>query len=96
MDGPLHTLFDLLIVGHGTTHRVNGILVQLGSFGETTSMERLSVLTKRGRKSFHSPTVGKIQDYYSGRRVGPEKLRLFNCPQRNFLMLTRNSSTLVG
>ena len=33
MDGPLHTLFDLLIVGHGTTPRVNSILVQLGSLG---------------------------------------------------------------
>lgn len=45
-----------------------------------------SVLTKRGRKFFHSPTVGKIQDYCSGCRVGPEKLRLLDCPQRDFLM----------
>lgn len=87
MDGPLHTLFDLLIVGLGTTHRVNSILVQLGSLGETTSIERLSVLTKRGRKSFHSPTVGKIQDYYSGcRDFWTRKLRLLDCPQRDFLM----------
>ena len=65
MDAPLYTLFDLVIVGHGTTHRVNSILVQPGPFGDSTSMQRLSVRTKRGRRSFQSPTGGKIQDYYS-------------------------------
>ena len=86
MDTPLNTLFDLLNVGHGTTHRVNSILAQPGSFGEATSMERLSFRTKRGRRSFQSPAGGTLQDYYSGRRVGPEKRRLLDCPQRDFLM----------
>ena len=86
MDTPLHTLFDLLIVEHGTTHRVDCIFVQPGSFGETTSMERLSVRTKHGRRSFQSPTGGTIQDYYSGGRVEPEKLRLLDCPQQDFLI----------
>ena len=86
MDVPLHTLFDLLIVGHGTTYHVNSILEQPGSFGETTSMKCLSVCTKHGRRSFQSLTGGTIQDYYSGHRVGPEKLQLLNCPQQDFLM----------
>ena len=86
MDAPLNTLFDVLIVGHGKTRRVNNILVQPGSFGETTSMKRLSVHTKRGRRSFQSPTGGTIQDYYSGHRVGPEKLQLLDRPERDFLM----------
>ena len=82
MDAPLHALFDLLIVGHGTTYRVNSILVQPGSFGETTSMECFSVPTKCGRRSFQSPTGGMIQGYHNGCRVGgPEKLWLLHCPQ---------------
>ena len=86
MDTSLHKLFDLLIVGLRTTHRVNSILVLLGSFEETTSMKRLSVSNKREQRSFQLPTGKTIQNYYSGRRVGPEKRRLLDCPQLDFSM----------
>ena len=86
MDTSLHKLFDPLIVGLRRTHRVKSILVLLGSFGETTSMKRLSVRNKRERRSFQLPTSRTIQNYYSGRRGGPEKRRLLDCPQRDFSM----------
>ena len=58
-------------------------------------MERLSVCTKFGRRSFQSPTGGTIQDYYSGRRVELEKLRLLDCPQRYFLMADQEQLYLI-
>ena len=82
----IFNICPFVTLGHGTTHRVNSILIQPGSFSETEILQPSLSRSKRGRRSFKSPTGTMIEDYCGGKRVGPARLRMLDFPEREFVL----------
>ena len=75
----------LLFLGYGTSHKVNGIIIQPGHFTEIVT-DPAPPKRKRCRRSFQVITEQRRTDYLSDKRTGPANLTFPGNDDRGFLL----------
>ena len=75
----------LFCLRFGTSHKMNGIVIQPGHFAEIVN-DSAPPKTKRCRKSFEVTTEQRRTDYFSGNRIGPTSLTFSANDDRGFLL----------
>ena len=70
---------------HGTSHKVNRIIIQPGDFNEIVN-DSVPPKRKRCRRSFKVISEQRRTDYLSGNRIGPTNLMFPGNDDREFLL----------
>ena len=71
-------------IGAGTTHHVNGIVVQSGKLTETT-YSNYKPKKKRSRRSFQLPSQSNGEEYLAGKRIGSDQLQCPDNEEKHFM-----------
>jgi len=81
------------IIGHGTTHKVNNLLIQMdGHFTETP----LTTIRKQKRRSFKLGNENaQVHGLVGGKRIGPEELKFPENPEKEFLFAGREKVNFI-
>ena len=83
-----------IFVGSGTSHRVNNIILQPGSFNVTNQV--LSPPTKKKcRRSLKDVKVPMIKPYKTGKRKGPEPMPLTELEEGEFILADQDKINLI-
>ena len=71
-------------IGAGTTHDLNGIVVQSEKFTETT-YSNYEPNKKRSRRSFQVPSQSNGEEYLARKRIHPEQLQCPDNKEKHFM-----------
>ena len=85
-------------LGKGTSHRVNSIILQPGSFGYVRNEPTVATAApprKKCRRSLNDIPVNILPSYSTGKRCGPEPMAITENDEREFLLADQDKINLA-